>query len=516
MRTRRTGITNTNPIVRVREQARCGPGRRGRALRYRRLGRGHVLVFLAGCAVSAVVFGLFGLAENQTNRRQAKEPAVPSAPGSAKTNPTTTNQADVKATNTSGSAEPDSKPKAKAASAPPSPSVSLPAIAVSGTADGFDNEALATAQSLADRYPNRAEALHVLALLQAQIRHSAEADRLWRRCVELAPGQDIYLTNLAANAINRGDSEGAIEVLQQIVAKGKASPDAMHNLAASLMNVGRVEEALKTIEDATNKATNSPAHWLLLGQIQLKLGQVEQSEASTRKAITIGGETATSVFTLASALARQGKKEEAAQYRQRHAELSKREPISADNRYQVLSEAESRRNLITVLVEGGAIYGKTGDLLKAEIMLLRALALEPRELSAALALADIYVAAGMYPEERVVRRRILDLNPNDFDAYLRLAKSCVNAGDTEAGAGVLKNALALAPDRIEVYASLAQLYLGDKQPEKALFYAQEAVARQPSREGYQFVANVWKAMGNTKEAAAAEAKMAEFNNKPRE
>ncbi len=484
-----------------------------------RLGRGHVLVFLAGCAVSAVVFGLFELANNQTASRSSEErPATSisqsaeSAAGLADTKNVDSKKVDNNSAADDGrvATKRNDKPSSSARTA----SVTLPSIAVSGTADGFDNEALATAQALADRYPNRAEALHVLALLQAQIRHSAEADRLWRRCVELAPGQDIYLTNLAANAINRGDSEGAIEVLQQIVAKGKASPDAMHNLAASLMNVGRVEEALKVIEDATAKATGSPAHWLLLGQIQLKLGQADKAEESTRKAIAIGGETPTSVFTLASALARQGKKEEAAKFRERHAELSKREPISADNRYQVLSEAESRRNLITVLVEGGAIYGKTGDLLKAESMLLRALALEPRELAATLALADIYVAAGMYAEERVVRRRILELNPNDFDAYLRLAKSCVNAGDVEAGAGVLKNAMALAPDRVEIYASLAQLYLADSQPEKAIFYAQEAVARQPSREGYQFVAAVWKTLGNAKEAAAAESKIAELGNPP--
>ncbi len=481
----------------------------------RQRGRGHVIVFLAGCAISAVVFGLFDLARPQfASSSGASKSGSDSSAGSS----VVSSAAALTQSKSPQSVDTKESDPAKPSPAPAvrNPSVSLPSIAVSGTADGFDNEALAAAQALADRYPNRAEALHVLALLQAQIRHSAEADRLWRRCVELAPGQDIYLTNLAANAINRGDSEGAIEVLEKIVAGGRASPDALHNLAASLMNVGRLEEALKVIEEATARATGSPAHWLLLGQIQLKLGLAEKAEESTRKAIAIGGETPTSVFTLASALARLGKKEEAAEYRKRHTELSKREPISADNRYQVLSEAESRRNLITVLVEGGAIYGKTGDLLKAESMLLRALALEPRELSAAIALADLYVANNMYAEERVVRRRILELNPNDFDAYLRLAKACVSANDVEAGIGVLKNALALAPDRVEVYASLAQVYLSNKQADKALFYAQEAVARQPSREGYQFVANVWKTLGNAKEAAAAEAKIAELSTRPRQ
>ncbi len=521
-----------------------------------RRGNGRAAVFLAGCAVSAIILGLlqlygnqlagFGLSHSELVKdkapsestnivdsaragnsdspesraaaklvpSQTKVPTVVPPQGtlmpSASGMPSSTGQASLGPTQANASTPPTNKsanaprPIVKVAS------VSLPTLPVAGTADGFDQEALATAKALVARYPNRAQALHVLALLEAQLRHSAEADKLWRKCVELAPGEDIYLTNLAANAVNRGDSEGAIEFLSDLAAKGKASPDALHNYAASLMNVGRLDEALNVIQDATQRATNSPSHWLLFGQIQLKRGEAIEAESHIRRAIELGGETSTSCFNMSAALARQGKKEEAAEYRKRYNELTKKEPITAENRYQVLSEAESRRNLITVLVEGGAIYGKNGDILKAESLLLRALALDPRELSAATSLADLYLAANMFAEERVARRRIQELTPSDFETYLRLAKASVNAGEPEAGAAVLKNAIALAPNRVEGFASLAQLYLANREPQKALYYAQEAVALQPSREGFQFVATVYNELGKPAEAEAARAEAAKL------
>lgn len=505
----------------------------GRQVFLARRGNGRASVFIAGCVVSALIFGLMQFFSAQIkhafpNLNMSPSPQISSnstlettapvhsdakAPGKERlpAEPTTAQMTQ----NGSVQSTPKKSTTVSSKTTARVPSVLLPTLSVSGTADSFDKEALATAKMLVERYPNRAEALHTLALLEAQMRHSAEADRLWRKCIELAPGEDIYLTNLAANSINRGDSEGAIEFLSTLAEKGKASPDALHNYAASLMNVGRLDEALKIIQEATQRATKSPSHWLLYGQIQLKRGEAAEAESHIRRAIELGGETNTSCFNLASALARQGKKDEAAEYRRRYKELTDSESSAETPRYEVLSAVESRKNLITVLIEAGAIYGKNGDTLKAESLLLRALALDPRELSAATSLADLYFASNMFSEERVARRRIQELTPSDFEAYLRLAKASVNAGEPEAGAAVLKNALALAPDRVDGYASLAQLYMANQEPHKALFYAKEAVALQPSREGYQFLASIYTALSQPAEAAAAQAQAAKLGSPPK-
>ncbi|MCL4193607.1 MAG: tetratricopeptide repeat protein, partial [Thermoguttaceae bacterium] len=307
--------------------------------------------------------------------------------------------------------EPAANPKPPAASvslpasrAPPAlrPTITLPEAEAEATADALQQETREVANRLRDRWPDSPEALHAAAMVHAMLRETAEAERLWQRSIELDPRGTQYYVNLAAIAIDRGNSELARATLQQALDKGCTSADVYHHLALALTNLGRCEEAAEVARKGLATYPDSAGCWRMLGESQLKLGKAAEAEASLRQAIDRGSSSASAYFALANACARQGKREEAAEFRKLFAELKGAEPIDPQQRYQVLTTAEARRNAVAALWEAATICAWKGDLAEAEKLLLRALAIEPARADFLRALSALYRNQGRYADAEVV------------------------------------------------------------------------------------------------------------------
>jgi tetratricopeptide (TPR) repeat protein len=391
------------------------------------------------------------------------------------------------------------------------PKISLPSVAVPATADQLRRELEEVAAELRSSYRERPEALHVAAMMHAQFRQTEEAEKLWRQCVALDPKSEQYRVNLAAVAMDRGNSELAAEVLQETVDQGIESEHVLYHLTVALTNLGRTDEAEQASRRGLAAAPRSAALWQVLGEAQLKLGQAAQAEESLRKAIELGAESGSVYFALANACARQSKHDEAAEAREKYAELTKSQPLDARERFQVLSTAEARATAVTILNEAAAVHAWQRNSLETERLLLRALALNPASAASCRALASLYYDAGMPAEERVVRRRLVEIEPESFEHYLNLAKVSVQLEEPEAAEAALKLAMAVRPGAADAYAALAEFYLQSGQATKGRWFAQEAVRRAPSPQGYQMLATACRMLDDEAGAEAAAALARKLN-----
>lgn len=407
-----------------------------------------------------------------------------------------------------------SQPPSSASFTPPmqvrGSTVRLPTVAIPATAEQLEEEAEGVAGVLRQMWPDLPEALHVVAMLKSQIRQSEEAEALWQRCIELDPKQVRYYVNLAAIAMDRGDSQLAADTSRRAIDAGIASADVYHHLAVALTKLGQSEEAEEVIQRALKLFPQSGAYWLVLGQAQLKAGKAAEAEASLRKAIELGTGTASAYFALGNACARQGKQEEAAKYRDLFTELKSTAPMDKQRRFQILSTAESRRTAVTILCEAAVVYQQQQNSLESERLLHRAIALDPSSPVACHLLVDLYEQAGMVAEARVVWNRLIEIEPFRLANYVMLAQSCAQLGKREEAEAALKLAVAISPEAVEGYATLAQFYLEGGKTGEARWFAQEAIRRQPSAAGYEFLASVCRMMGDESGAAAAEASAGQF------
>jgi tetratricopeptide (TPR) repeat protein len=410
---------------------------------------------------------------------------------------------------------------AKAGSQAPSPSprarqatISLTTSAVPGTVESLQLEAEDVAGQLVARYPELPDALHVSALLSSRLRQTEQAEKLWQRCVQLAPQAEQYRINLAAIAMDRGNSELAAETLEPAAARGAGSPDVSHHLALALTNLGRNDEAEQVLVKALERHPSSAAHWLLLGQARLKLSKLAEAEADLRKALSLGSSSADLYFALGNACARNGKNEEAAEFRRKFAQVKASEPLSAQERYQVLSTADARQTALAVMIEAAAVHARQKDSQEAERLLLRALALDPSNGPACRSLAKIYEDEGLVPEERIVIERLVQIEPLNVSHYGRLAELAVELGEPAAAEAAMKLAISVQPDFGPTYSAMARFYLQEAKPSKARWYAQEALRRNETPAGYMLLAETCRLLGDEATAAAAMSKARELEARP--
>ena len=346
------------------------------------------------------------------------------------------------------------------------------------------------ASDLQNQFPKLPDALHVVAMMKAQTRQFSDAQKLWEECTRLAPKKEIYRVNLASIAMEMGDNELAIRVLNDGAGMGFDSFDFLHHLAIALSKLGRYEEAVATLQKSIQKFPNDSSNWILFGQAQLEQGQSSDAEASFRKAMEMGAATPNVFLGLGNACARQGKREEAAKHLKTYSELMSKDRLSGQERYQVLSEKEIRRTASTVLTEAATVYFRLKDNRQTERLLMRCVALAPKDLSGLRALADLYFKTKMLSEERVVRERILELGSNQFQDCVDLAKVCAQLQDNKSAEAALKLAMTLSPNSIEPYATLAQFHLTSGDLDHARWFAQQAIERQPTAEGFRFLASI--------------------------
>ncbi|MCA9127564.1 MAG: tetratricopeptide repeat protein [Planctomycetales bacterium] len=395
-------------------------------------------------------------------------------------------------------------------SQPRAVTVRLPVSETPATKEELEAEATRVAERLQQVLPEEPMALHVAALLHAQLHSTAQAEELWKRCIQLDPRTEPYYINLAAIALDRGDSQLAVDTLHAAQTAGIDSPNVKHHLGIALNGLGRSQEAIEVAKSALATEPNSAAHWMILGQAQLQSGLNEEAEQSLRRAVDLGARTKAAYFSLFNVCMRLGKRDEAKQFRDIYASFKEDGTLSAEDRYQVLSESEARRVCVSVLSEAAALYVAIPDSQNAEMLYLRILALDPKNQSACRELADIYQQRSTPGDEQVVRERIVELDPLNLMNYLELAKAYVAGGESGKAESAIKLAISLSPSMVTGYAAMTDFLLEDQQPAKAQWYVERAVELKPSSQGYSLLARTLRAQGLTEEAQAADAMSAKL------
>lgn len=443
---------------------------------------------LALTAIGLTQFDLFQIQPLQQHSPRSDEAvAVAAAQSDARPEPST----DSPSADAPASAAAPSRPQ-------PASRVRLIETPLDLPLEAMREEAEYVATRLEKALPDKPESLHVAALFYAQTRQTAEAEKRWSRCIELAPQVEMYYINLAALLMERGENEQAVKTLKAALDAGYSSPAMMHHWGLALSNAGRFEEAIPVIEKLLEEDPQNAAQWLILGKAQLETGELEDAEESLRQAIELGNRTHGAYFALGTTYARLGKREEAKEYLQKYQETRPDKSDSTQERLEQLNVNEMRQTALLVLSEAASVYLRGDQAFDAERLLLRALAYDPNALGPAQMLARMYFDKQMLAEERVVRERIVKIDPYNFASYVDCAKVSAQLGDMATAEAMLKIAMTQRPDAVEPYATLAEFHWQAGSLPEARWFAEQAVERQPRAEGYRLLAAICEAQKDAK------------------
>ena len=161
--------------------------------------------------------------------------------------------------------------------------------------------------------PRSAKLHHALAVsFQFQIK-GKEAQKEFRRVIELDPSfPDIYV-QLASSLVESGDLPGAEPVFQTALKRDSGDFDAHYFYGILLNKMGRQAEAIDQFRQCLElNAENGPAHYYL-GKSLAEAGQIELAEKELKAAIRLKPDIEEAHLVLGRVYTRLGKEDDARQ-----------------------------------------------------------------------------------------------------------------------------------------------------------------------------------------------------------
>lgn len=171
--------------------------------------------------------------------------------------------------------------------------------------------ALDIARSVASEAPGAPDAFQMLAICQAQNGLVEEAEKSFRRALELAPDHPAILANLGTLLRRSGRADEAMESFEKIVGQAPREAQGWTELGRTAMAAGRVERAREALEKAVKLKSDSIGAWHALGRAYRHGGQFEKSEHAFRRTTELAPDNAAAWANLGVVLRLLGRAKEA-------------------------------------------------------------------------------------------------------------------------------------------------------------------------------------------------------------
>ena len=334
-----------------------------------------------------------------------------------------------------------------------------------------------------------ASALFALAVRHHQAGQLFEAENLYLQVLRGDGNHFGSLHHLGIIALQRGQTQAALDVMGRAVAINDRVPDCHFNMAFALQTLGRPREAVVHYRRAIElKADYVEAH-TNLGNVLKDLGNYRDAAELYERVIALKP-SAEAHYNLANAFSQLGRPDDAiSSYR--HALALKPDLVEAHNNLANalvaggrLEEAlihfqralELRPTLVEARVNLAAMLLQQGKLDAAADYLQRALGINPGFPDCHVNLGNVYLAQGRLDEAAQCYRQALALKPDVAEAHNNLGIVLAARGDFEEAGRRYQQALGLKPDFVDAHNNLARALLSMGQAGDALGILRRALA----------------------------------------
>jgi tetratricopeptide (TPR) repeat protein len=401
--------------------------------------------------------------------------------------------------------------KSEQVTVPPQPtppvtaSVILPRVPLAIAPDKLDKECERFVERLVQKLPDDTLALNLAAMYYSQTQQTTRADELWKKCVKAAPKDPLIYHNWSTNAIHRGDSQQALQILDEAQKVGAEDVQLLYQRCIALSNLGRDEEVEAVLASNLANSKMNGSLWLQLGLSQLKLGKHKPASESLQKAKEDGILNKPLLNGLISCSARMKDREAAEKYRKELESLEEKVTDFGQTEFEARSEARVKTFSIGILGEAIEVYRRAGLLDDAEQTSLRVLLLNPDLAEVYELLAKIYAEKREPANQLAVLERLTEFQPGYLLNYLLMAKAASMCGDYAKAEALIKLTIAMGPEDRTSWIAMAEFFLEQQKPDKAIYYLHRAIELYPDDSaGYALLSRAYQMTGRVTEAKEAD------------
>ncbi len=376
-------------------------------------------------------------------------------------------------------------------------------------------EQLEAARQLYREFP-RSDAVAVLGAVYYEQGDLELAIRCWDEALRLdAAATQLHnraqtLSNLGEALRARGDFERAESVLRESLSLNPRSQENRHRLAHLLYEQNRTEACLEVLE--AGKADSSEAH-RLRGQAYQRLGQLERARPSFAEAVRKDPKSTEAHYGLAMVCARLGDQAQAAEHRQKFAELkSEQQSVGREIRRVYDPLHSTRQSFAQTHTQIAWVYQSQGKPDVAESMWKRAADIDPANTASRFHLLMAYQRSGRNREGLALCQEMILAEPTNAMHHLSLGNLHARLGQRSETEAAYRNAVKLSPDRPEPCFALAQFFLQqDSHITEAVQLAQRAVDLAPLAPHYYVLGRALAKANDRAAALAASQKACELD-----
>lgn len=374
-------------------------------------------------------------------------------------------------------------------------------------------EELAVVQQLVKEFPESADPLFLLGNVYQAHGNTAEAVKRWEQGLRINPNVATVYHAMAWVALEKGQYEKAVELWRKALTLNPRLPDANGSMARALMGLGRTDEAIEALKRDIVVTPSAGLSHFLLGQEYLQLKRYEEAQECYERALSVQPKLTNAYWGLMQVMTRLGDREKAKRYLARFKKLKAEEQ-------QVLKDQTSTFEDVVVVraaaaqtyAVAGRCYVEGGDVGKAELLLKRGAALDPKNTPCRMELAALYDRLGKSDEAIALYEETRRIEPGNAGACLALGSLYLRAQRTGAAEKALRKAIELAPQLAWGYRELARLYLLlNRNHSEARRLAERAVELESSAPVYDILAWARYATGDRGGALTAIKKAVELD-----
>lgn len=313
-------------------------------------------------------------------------------------------------------------------------------------------------------------ALHVAAMIYAELKQTQLAEELWRQCLDKSAMEMGPVVGLAGLLVDQGKTEEGIAILERAKGSDKTTADFFQKLSDAHTKLGNLEAAEEAAKLGVRKYPNVAALWFELGVIETQLRKNGQAESSLRRAFDLGDRSLGTINALVTILNRVGKTEEAQELAKAVQPASEVSPektkdeaantgAGSDATFSESYAAILRNLAVPLLRNASSVAAANQKLEYAEKWLLQAMAEEPNNGEIYMDLSSILRADRKWGDAVVLHQKLLDLQPTNILNYMNLASVATQAQQPGLAEQVLTTATDRFPDVAYLYGERAKLAL---------------------------------------------------------
>jgi len=376
-------------------------------------------------------------------------------------------------------------PAPKQASTPPESTLLTELRGVAETLPQIKEEELRLARQVKASFPRDVQAWILLGNVFYQHGDLPQAMDVWTQGLSLDPKHVKLYLRLGIAAADLGEPEQALAYWRKALEINPQSPELRWRMANIYIDQGQHRKAAELLEQECKIAPRATRNYFLLGQSYLQLQDYDKARLNYEKAIELSPDSYNAYYGLANVYLRLKDRDRAQVFMQRFRDLKKTRDALPENQTAVDEVPGARARMARRYMEAYSIYQKARRHPEGEILLKRAIYLDPKNTKYLEKMGVHYHTLRRLPEALGVFERARKIDPNNPLFYLNISKIYVVQKRFDQAERILSQTIARFPDNGLAYGELAQLYLQTGQNAvQALELAKKAVQYQASASHY--------------------------------